>query len=346
MFAFRKHSKFANMIKEEYLLDKAIEYWELYTSIHPNIIREPTDIGVDATMSFEHNGKRQLIFIECKRELRNHQLPFIESLAQKHHPLMVIADKIFPSIKDALREIGVSYLESNGNMYYRDKNLLILVEGQKPVKIEQEKNGRAFTRTGLKVVFHFLIEQELVNAPYRLIAERTGVSFGNINFVMSDLKQKGYLIKVNNDQLKLTKKSDLLDKWMDAYENKLKPSLLIGKFKFMNEAAALKWREMQLNQYKSWWGGEPAGAILTNFLQPEIFTIYTVESKGELMKTYRLLPDVNGNINIYKKFWQDVATHNNAVPPLLAYVDLMITGNRRCMETAKKIYDEFLQHKF
>lgn len=34
-----------------------------------------------------------------------------------------------------------------------------------------------------------------------------------------------------------------------------------------------------------------------------------------------------------------------AVPPLLAYADFMNTNDRRCMETAQKIYNEFLQDK-
>ncbi|MBX2951947.1 MAG: hypothetical protein KF870_05550 [Leadbetterella sp.] len=34
-----------------------------------------------------------------------------------------------------------------------------------------------------------------------------------------------------------------------------------------------------------------------------------------------------------------------AVPPLLAYADFMNPNDRRCMETAQKIYNEFLQDK-
>ena len=64
------------------------------------------------------------------------------------------------------------------------------------------------------------------------------------------------------------------------------------------------------------------------------------------MKNYRLVPDINGNVKIFKKFWENEDVNNNVVHPLLAYTDLINKGDRRCTETAQKIYDEYLQNKF
>jgi hypothetical protein len=57
-------------------------------------------------------------------------------------------------------------------------------------------------------------------------------------------------------------------------------------------------------------------------------------------------------LQAYQKFWQFNDVHDNprlpngmVVPPLLVYTDLMNKGDRRCTETAQKIYDEFLQNK-
>ena len=61
---------------------------------------------------------------------------------------------------------------------------------------------------------------------------------------------------------------------------------------------------------------------------------------------YRLIPDEKGNVQVYKKFWHTDDDNTNAVPPLLAYTDLVNTNDRRCMETAQKIYDAFLQNQF
>ena len=346
LFALRKNYHFTNMRELTTILQEAIEQWEIHTKIHADLTETHKNDEVDIAMEFSHNGKKHRVYIEAKRELRNYQLPEIEKLATRYHHLMIVADNILPKIKEELRDTGIAYLETSGNMYYKDKDLFIWLDGKKPVKKEDEKLGRAFTKTGLKAVFHFLLMPELVNTTYRNIAEVTGVSFGNINFIMTDLKQQGYLLKIDADNFQLNRKKDLLAKWMDAYEHKLKPNLLVGTFRFFNQSDAAKWKQLQLKNMKSWWGGEPGGDLLTNYLQPEIFTVYTIESKGDLTRNYRFVPDPNGSIKVYKKFWNIDEVNDNITPPLLIYIDLINTGDRRCKETAEKIYNELLQDKF
>lgn len=140
-------------------------------------------------------------------------------------------------------------------------------------------------------------------------------------------------------------KKELLNKWIAAYEEKLKPSLEVGTFRFLNEEDFRNWKNLSLNPNKSWWGGEPAGDLLTNYLRPETLTIYTEETRNELIKNYRLIPDPKGNIRAYKKFWQ-IDLDEKTAPPLLVYADLLSTNDSRCIETAQKIYDEYLQNKF
>jgi hypothetical protein len=33
----------------------------------------------------------------------------------------------------------------------------------------------------------------------------------------------------------------------------------------------------------------------------------------------------------------------NLVPPLIAYADLLATGKKRCIETAQKIYEQYIE---
>jgi hypothetical protein len=141
-------------------------------------------------------------------------------------------------------------------------------------------------------------------------------------------------------------KKELLNKWMDGYEVKLKPDLLIGTFRFLNVEDFLNWKTLPIQGKKTWWGGEPAGDLLTNYLRPGELTLYTIEKRNELIQRYRLAPDEKGNVRVYQKFWQYDDTKESVVPPLLAYADLMNTGDRRCIETAQKIYDDYLRDKF
>lgn len=61
-------------------------------------------------------------------------------------------------------------------------------------------------------------------------------------------------------------------------------------------------------------GGEPAGAILTDKLKPQEFTIYSNLELPEIAKKLRLVPDKMGNVEIRQKFWQNNSHNQNILP--------------------------------
>lgn len=300
---------------------------------------------LDGTVELKIENENLKFNVEIKQELRNHQLPKIIEQAQKFGAMMVVANRIFPKIKEELRQHEIAYLETNGNIWLNQNGKLIWIDNQKPLQDIQDKGNRAFTKTGLKVVFHFLLNENDVNLPYREIANITEVGLGNINYVIAGLKEFGFLIKLNKNEYRLNNKKELLDKWITAYDEKLKPALQTGTFRFLKDEDFNNWKNIPLKEGKTWWGGEPAGDILTNYLRPGELTLFTTENRNELIKNYRLIPDEDGNVKTYKKFWHYEEANEKIVPPLLVYADLMLTNDRRCTETAQKIYDEFLQDK-
>ena len=52
------------------------------------------------------------------------------------------------------------------------------------------------------------------------------------------------------------------------------------------------------------------------------------------------MPDPQGNIHVYKKFWKITQLNKNIVPPLLIYADLINSGDPRNIEVANKIYPD------
>ena len=108
----------------------------------------------------------------------------------------------------------------------------------------------------------------------------------------------------------------------------------------------INWKKLPIKPGKTWWGGEPAGELFTNYLKPVVLTLYTLETKNEIIKHYRLIPDPNGNVKVYRKFWKYDDENTITVPQLLIYTDLMNTGDYRCIETAQKIYNDLLKEKF
>lgn len=302
-------------------------------------------LGLDGKLDIIVENQTISLNVEIKNELRNHQLPFLMEQAARYGNLMVVANNIFPKIKEELRKNKIAYLETNGNIWLQQNGILLWIDTQKPVNEIRNKVNRAFTKTGLKVVLHFLLQEQDINLPYRDIATITDVGLGNINYIMTGLKEMGFLVKVDKKQYKLINKKELLEKWMPAYAERLQPALKIGTFRFLKDEDFLNWKNLRLQNKKTWWGSEPAGDLLTNYLRPATLTLYTTETRNDLIKNYRLIPDEKGNIKVYKKCWYYDDVNNDIAPPLLVYADLMNVGDRRCMETAQKIYDELLQDR-
>src|SRR5690606_33769361 len=132
------------------------------------------------------------------------------------------------------------------------------------------------------------------------------------------------------DIYRMEHKKKLLGKWIMAYEKQLKPNLAIGTYRFVDNDNFINWKDIKLKQGQTFWGGEPAGDIYTDYLRPEELTLYTTEPRNELMKNYRLVPDELGNVKIYEKFWKENIMETNVVNPLLTYADLIMKGDRRC----------------
>ena len=154
---------------------------------------------VDGEIQFTHNEELYRIPVEVKREVRAHQLGKLFDLKKKLKRVMVVAEYIYPKLKEELRAEGVAYLETNGNIFIKEGNLFLWVDNFKTEPKETGVTGRAFAKTGLKLLFHFLVDEDLLNLTYREIARRTGIGFGNINFIMTDLKEQGFLLNINKD---------------------------------------------------------------------------------------------------------------------------------------------------
>ena len=135
---------------------------------------------LDGMLDFMVNGQKFNYVVEVKGELRNHQLQNIEEQFNQNIDFMLFARHIFPKIKEELRKMEIPYLEANGNIYLKKKNIFLFIETQKPLQIEKNKGNRAFTKTGLKVLFYLLQNKEAINLTQRELAEHTKVGLGTI----------------------------------------------------------------------------------------------------------------------------------------------------------------------
>ena len=291
--------------------------------------------SIDGVLELDNSKVIYALPAEYKKEIKPFHLIALKDLKETNKNLIVLSEQIFPTIRDRLREMGINYIDSTGNCFIQINDWHFLIDGLRaPSKKSVQKNG--FTRTGLILTFHFLNDENYLNTTYRQIAEDYKISLGNVNKIINSLKEQNYIAKGKNKTLRIINRDKLLEQWILEYDEKLKPTLFLGEFRFINEYAK-DWTKVPLG-VNSQWGGEPAGDLLTNYLQPAELTLYTKENSMDLIKKLKIAPG-KGNLKIYSRFWMFNDKRPNVVPTILVYADLVNTGDPRNIETAKMLID-------
>lgn len=290
--------------------------------------------------------------VEAKNELRKENKGFLfarlEELKTKtNRPTLIIAKYITSEVALELREKGINYLDVAGNCFIKNQDLLLYIVGQKVHKKENTNQAKAFQEAGIKIIFNLLNNPENLQLSYRELAELADVSIGSVSNVMKELERQTFILKTNAKRI-LKNKEKLLERWVVAYQDVLRPRLVKKQMRFVKPEAVKNWKDLYLDNEEgiTLWGGEPAAALLTNHLVPEKFSIYTTQSWQNIGQDMGLVPDVNGKVEVLQVFWKREETLNNQIttPPLLVYADLIGSGYSRNIETAKLILKNELQH--
>ncbi len=329
------------LLKERQTIEDAIEHLGNSIGIPINWTQNDAyDNGIDGFLTL-HN---QTFAIEHKPSFNLSMLPAIIGLKNKFPNLILITNNLTDKFKKVLKENNIQYLDAFGNAYIHAGSIFILSESKKTKPKPESNKDKAFTKKGIVVVFHLLSDETLLNSNYRNISAVTETSLDTVTKVIQSLKQQRFIYQINAKTMRLIDKKRLFEKWADAYENRLKPHLFVGSFRFQNIDIEKNWQHILLSP-DSIWGGEPAASILTDyFLRPSTFTLYSTETKNDLIKKYRFLPDPNGNIKVYVPFIN--LQTKDIFFPLWAYVDLLNSGSARNLEIAQRIYDQYINEKF
>lgn len=262
------------------------------------------------------------------------------------HPTLLVTEYLTPPMAKKLREQKQQFADAAGNVYLEGPGLLVYVTGRKlQVEHMAPNAGKAYTMTGLKVIFALLCDPALANAPHRAIAAAAGVALGSIPAVLADLQQTGHLLVLaKRRRLNATKR--LLDEWALTYARRLRARTLHATYTVSDFDG---WKTWLLELPQVLWGGEPAANLLVNYLVPGVLTIYA-DTLAPRLLIERKMTIARGTqagdrvLEWRKPFWGAVqwAARPGTVHPVLVYADLLATGDARCIETAQLVYDEYL----
>ncbi len=331
------------MQTEQDILITALDTFRKTTGLAVEMEVEPIlgEHRPDAVLHIALQDTKLHFVVEVKNWLTRATLGIaVQQLEKYPNKGLLVTRYVNPYLGDLLKKMDVAFIDIAGNAHINVPPLFIHIAGKKLLHEHRLKPPtRTFQPTGLKVIFALLCKPHLVNATYREIAETADVALGTVGWVFRDMRGEGYLIDLGKRGRRLVQKNKLLERWVTAYPERLRPKLVEGKV--MAETRDW-WQQTTLAHNDFFWGGETAGALLTEYLRPQFTTIYKNLPLVELLKKYRLRKHPDGDIEILKTFWNFKFDweHEDLVHPILIYADLLRTGDPRNIETAKLIHDQ------
>lgn len=325
-------------------------------------VRGPSGLRYDGELRLKTDRGTFRYVFEVKRNLRPQTIRHF--LVQADHyrrhlgkavGLLLLSDYVNPSLGHQLRDAGINFIDTAGNLFLkREPGLYLYVEGRKPLASTKEQPTRLFQPSGLSLLFGFLVAPESINHPYRQLSETNGVALGTVGWVKRDLREQGYLEPIGKDQFRLIRKKDLLDRWVHGYATRLRAKMFLGEYRASTNdlhAVANAFRQHALKQGLSWGVSGGLGADeLVHHYRGDTLTLF-VESwrNHDALKELKWLPVTGGPITLLRGFsprvfqaW-DKQTHYPVVHPLLLYAELLHRGGDREMETSRLIHQEFLE---
>lgn len=255
---------------------------------------------------------------------------------------ILLAGQINKAAKDYLKHNNISYLEATGNAFISNgRGLYVYIDTQKKSPLFQETKKRAFSKTGLKVVFQILLNSEVLHLPYREIGMLATVSIDTVSKVVKGLIQENYLLEIKDKKYKVKDKERLLQEWVTVFNKTLRPKLKQQRFKIRSG----NWQTITDNLPAKSIGGELAAEYYSNYLIAESATIYTNQPFIDVAKSASLIPSKKGEILLLEKFWSADSQKgtNPYVHPILVYADLLNDPKPRNLETAQLIYDNYVR---
>lgn len=302
-----------------------------------------TDVHPDTLIRMVVHGKELRYHAEIRGNVTKAQkLLLLLNRQERKHPILLVARHVNTETAEDLRKNNIEFIDTAGNAFLNNPPVYVFITGNRPPATGARPPViRAFKPAGLKMIFGFLCHPGLERKTYREIAAAAGVALGTVDWIMKELKELGFLIDMGRRGPRLARKETLLQRWVTAYPEQLRPKLILGRYKGMPDW----WQRKRLLPLHAQWGGEVAAEKMTHYLKPELITIYTgAQNLPQFLLENRLKADITGDTEILEKFWKATEERQpeELVPPLLVYADLLATGNQRNLETATTIYEQHI----
>jgi len=263
---------------------------------------------------------------------------------------MLFTEYVAPALAERLQQSKIWFADAQGNAFVSiPPKLLLNVSGKRPARIAAPK-GQHFSAPGAKALHYLLKHGPRVRATYRDIREAVGVSIDKIGKLIRELEGEGTLRVHGRGDYEILNGDRLLRLWVDAFDARLLPELLIGRFAVGGEPDFEHLVREAVDELKADLvvGGELAADVLTSHLRPATLRLYIPPQRASnVRRQLRLAPSERGTVELLRLYSTDIASERDAfgaavADPAFVYGELMAGGDDRLAETALRLRQDYL----
>ena len=349
-------------MQKEHILDECIEQLR-----HLPLVK-----GVKQIEKSNVNGERQFdIFLDVDTEMEplhfgvevkstiKRPIPYHLFLIKEESdvPTLLLTEYVNISIAGDLKKNRIYFIDSLGNAYIHiPGSIYVDVQCRKPDKQKEKRITALFQPKGMQLLFILLTDKEAVNDTIRTLAKKANISNDRAFAVMKELKEKGFILETGKRENQLINIKSLLEKWLVNYGDRLRLKLFLGDYKV--SPVLIDSLEDELNvafgeQVKTYaFGGSIGADILTGYYRGSSSEIFIKpDILEEVRMTLKLLPAREANLTLFNLFspkliYGKTKINYPVVHPLFIYAELLYNGGGRELDTAKRIYNEYLKQDF
>lgn len=255
-----------------------------------------------------------------------------------------LAPIIPKTLAKKLRMQGIFYADTAGNIHIALPGFYVVQDSDESPLVDLnpiKQPGTIFNPTMTRVALQLLLSPKLLQAPLREMASASGVALRSVQLAIDEMVKEKCIVDLGKDGFRYHNKELLFRKFVEGYNQKLRPKLFIGRFDFAQEG---KQNSVILDEHEACWGGDKAAEQLTKYLEPQDYLIYTYESHQKTLIKNRLKLAPKGSISIYSACWQvNVESMPQVAPAYVVYADLLHAQDPRCEDAAERLYENTIR---
>ncbi len=315
----------------------------------------------DGLLSLRLDGKTIRYLVEERRHFRHLDAAIVaEQLTRWRAALpqtyagariLLLAPHVREQQGALLERAGIDYIDLAGNAHIDAPGHFVHVQGRRPPTARAAAPARPH-KGWVKTVMALLVRSDLVNAPYRAVANEADVALGTVAKCLNDLTLRG-LLRSQKGARTLPDRPGLVALWVQAYLEALRPNLAERRFQVRVDDKPQLWERLQRVADQRWalTGADAAGLRSHYFRtdETEIYAPIRLFDARDVQKALLAQPAARaGNLVVIEPpgplampALEGAAVP--AAPDLLAYAELRYRGTGQALEAAELLLPRVLR---